>query len=775
VTGYALGIDIGTTYSAAAIWRGGQDEVVSIETHRVTVPTVVFADGRETVFGTSAVRRSDSDPAGAAREFKRRVGDPVPLILSSTPYSADRLVALFARWVTDTVVAQLGEPPTSTVVTHPANWTRFQLHLLSTSLAEVGLDAVRFLTEPEAAAYDFAAHSHLQPGQLVLVYDLGGGTFDVALLRAADDGFVHVGEAAGVERLGGIDFDEAVFQHVVRGIPADVIEGARSDETGHRALAQLRRACVEAKEELSSSSVADVSVLLPGYSKTVRVTRSEYEAMIGPLVQQTADLLRRVLEHAHITPADLSAILLVGGASRTPLVGELVSAALETPVRVDAHPKLVVARGAARWAGAEAPPSEPTGPAPRWRRWAVVGALVLAAGAAVVLGVRLATGPSEGEASDTETTIRTGSTPASTPASTAGTVAGTTVPPDDGDVTVGEIEFLGRATIPSQPGIGGTPLGGFSGIGYDETTGTYVAVSDELTMPRLNELAIDLADGELNEGDVTATQMTTLRDEGGNPLPPGTFKGDALAIADVDVSGSAPAKFVVCDEGDVASGRPPTLVAFLADGTQTGEAQQISPWYAPVPGQSGIQPNAGCSSLTAVPGLAPTTVLSGLELPLLEDAGAGSPSIARVAVSSGAGLADRHELGYPLGPTDTPQSTTPQSATHRLVELTSLGSSTVLALEISDEDGMAAVRLFEATYDESAFRDVGPDAPPPIDKKLVLDFGPAGIATAEYQGMALGPELADGRRVLIVVSDNNAGDVPTDVLAFAIRLDPRPA
>ncbi len=254
-------------------------------------------------------------------------------------------MALFARWVYDTVSAQTGEAPQSVAVTHPANWTEFQRHLLSTALEQAGVPSASLIPEPQAATIDFGSVAHLEPGQLVLVYDLGGGTFDVAILQRDAEGFSSVGVPAGVERLGGIDFDEAVFEHVMGYVPHEVVEQARNDPTGRLGLAQLRARCVEAKEALSSDVSVDIPVLLPGLSSTVRLTRQELEDMVRPMLRQTVELARQALDRAQITSEQLSALLLVGGSSRIPLVSELVGSALGAPVRVDAHPKLVVARG----------------------------------------------------------------------------------------------------------------------------------------------------------------------------------------------------------------------------------------------------------------------------------------------------------------------------------------------------------------------------------------------------------------------------------------------
>ena len=254
---YDVGIDVGTTFTAAAICRGGAVEPVALTTSRVTVPSVVFAAGDEMLFGGAAERRGAAQPDGLAREFKRRVGDPVPLMLSGSPYHADRLTALMANWVLGTVAEQLGGPAGGAVFTHPANWTEYQLGTLRNALADVGLGHAELISEPAAAAIDYAAVAEVAAGSSLLVYDLGGGTFDVALLRREGARFEHVVEPSGIERLGGIDFDEAVFQFALTTIPRPTCSSAvRQHPEGAAALIQLKRRCVEAKEALSSDAAA---------------------------------------------------------------------------------------------------------------------------------------------------------------------------------------------------------------------------------------------------------------------------------------------------------------------------------------------------------------------------------------------------------------------------------------------------------------------------------------------------------------------------------------
>lgn len=269
------------------------------------------------------------------------------------------------EWVLERVEAQEGRPPRHVVVSHPANWGRWKQDVLVEALRLVSaMPPVSMITEPEAAALHYASTDRLGPGDTIAVYDLGGGSFDLSILRAAGGGFEFVGRPEGIERLGGVDFDEVVYRHVVRhafgGDEPDLSEVATV-----AALARLREACVDAKESLSFDTRATAPVVVAGVNTTVTITWTEFEAMIRPPLQRTLDVLGRALDDAGVEPADLRAVLLIGGSSRIPLVGQLISGALGRPVAVDAHPKHPVALGAARaeWKGRA--PLRPAAPGTR--------------------------------------------------------------------------------------------------------------------------------------------------------------------------------------------------------------------------------------------------------------------------------------------------------------------------------------------------------------------------------------------------------------------------
>jgi molecular chaperone DnaK len=349
---YQLGIDLGTTFTCAAVCRSsgqrwGEPEVVTLGSRGATVPSVVFVgtDG-SIVVGEAAERRALTDPDHVVREFKRRIGDPTPVMVANRPWAPQDLSARLVRWVVDRVAEREGGPAERIAVTHPAAWGQHKKELLSTALANQGLSVI-FMAEPQAAAMSYAANERVAGGSTIAVYDFGGGTFDAAIVRKGDVDFRLVGRPEGLERLGGIDFDQVVFEHVLEGMPDAFAELDDTDPAVLSAVARIRRECTEAKEALSSDTEVSIPVMLPSSRGTVRLHRSEFEAMIGPQVEDTVAALRSAVISAGFAPDQLTAVLLVGGSSRIPLVAQLVSEQLGRPVAVDADPKNAIAKGAA--------------------------------------------------------------------------------------------------------------------------------------------------------------------------------------------------------------------------------------------------------------------------------------------------------------------------------------------------------------------------------------------------------------------------------------------
>ena len=346
--GYGLGVDLGTTFTAAAICRDDEAEIVDLGERSAVVPSVVWAspDG-STLVGEGALRRGAREPTRMAREFKRRFGDPVPLILGGAPYAAETLAARVLRHVCEIVGEREGGAPEQIVVTHPASWGEYKLDALRQAVTSAELGPIRLLGEPHAAALSYAAAERVTVGSTLLVYDLGGGTFDAAILRKTHAGFELAGPPEGLERLGGVDFDEAVLNFVRAAVSSSVKDPDLDNVVAMTMLARLRDECVAAKEALSTDTETTIPVLLPEVQTEVRLVRSEFEAMIRPPLDETLAATRRAISAAALESNEVDVVLLVGGSSRIPIVSRQVSAALHLPVAVDAHPKHGVALGAA--------------------------------------------------------------------------------------------------------------------------------------------------------------------------------------------------------------------------------------------------------------------------------------------------------------------------------------------------------------------------------------------------------------------------------------------
>jgi molecular chaperone DnaK len=357
---YTIGIDVGTSFTAAAVARGGngtyaEPESVALGSRSSTAASVVFlGESGQLLVGDSAERRAATHPDRVVREFKRRLGDTVPLVVGGESHRPEEIAATVVRWVVDRVAEREGSAADAIAVTHPASWGPYKQALLKHALTEVGLTNITFLSEPAAAAAHYASQARIEPGSTVAVYDLGGGTFDAAVVRKMDEvSFEVLGTPQGIDSLGGVDFDEVVFRHLRAGVDMPALDPTDPDVLA--AVARVRRDCTEAKEALSADTEVTIPVLLPQLHTRVRMVRSEFEGMVRDSLEDTVDALRRAVESAGIPEQDVDSVLLVGGSSRIPLVAQLVSAEFGRPIAVDADPKASIALGAARMAAAHVP------------------------------------------------------------------------------------------------------------------------------------------------------------------------------------------------------------------------------------------------------------------------------------------------------------------------------------------------------------------------------------------------------------------------------------
>ncbi|MFC5944863.1 Hsp70 family protein [Micromonospora harpali] len=360
---YVLGIDIGnTTTTASVVRRRGIDwahpEAVALDAGAASVPSVL----RLSAHGDLTVGASTSDGGGrAVRGFVRRVGDDVPVVLGGEAYPAQTLTAMLAGWVVEQVRATEGGPAEAVVVSHPAGWGPHRRELLRRALWEFEVPGVTLLPCPVTVAEGHAARGFA--GDLAAVYALGGETFEGALVRRNDDGtYAPLGLPLGLPGCGGAEFVAELTDHV-RAVLARELS-ALDGQWADAAARELPSACERAAHELSVAPQADVVLDLPTGPARVPVSRAEFEEMIRPAVRATVDLLLRAVHSAGLEPARLDGVLLAGGATRVPLVAELLHAFLPGPVQVAPDPQLVAVAGVALAARQVVAP-RPRVPAPR--------------------------------------------------------------------------------------------------------------------------------------------------------------------------------------------------------------------------------------------------------------------------------------------------------------------------------------------------------------------------------------------------------------------------
>jgi Hsp70 protein len=356
---YSLGVDLGTTTSAAALRRGSGLEVCALGDLTATMPSVALerADGSLLV-GEAAADRALYDTTLVARHVTAHLDDGEPIALDGRPHDPALLTQGLLATVIDRVRRLYGDRPQDVVLTYPL----FPLGGSPALLERVGQATVGgalLIPNPVAAVAKLAHDVEIAVGTTVAVLDLGGGTFEVTIVRRSHDGFDVVGPPGGLADLGGVEFDDAVFArvdaelgHVLQTVPRDDVEGMA-------ALRRLRVACRAAKEWLSSSPDTTVEVALPHLSTWVPIRRADLESDIRPALMAAVDTVAQTIAAAELAPADVHVALLVGGSSRIPLFGELVASRLGLPIVADPFPELTVALGAALFGSDGPPPPAP--------------------------------------------------------------------------------------------------------------------------------------------------------------------------------------------------------------------------------------------------------------------------------------------------------------------------------------------------------------------------------------------------------------------------------
>ena len=344
---HIIGIDLGTTNSEVAVVQDGKVQVIDVDGAQLLPSVVGLADDGALLVGQVAHNQYALYPERTVRSIKRRMGEDEKVQMGEQTYTPQEISALILHRLKRAAEQYLGESVAKAVITVPAYFSDAQRQATRDAGELAGLEVVRIINEPTAAALAYEAGHDTTKN--ILVYDLGGGTFDVSIVRLSRE-VTEVLASHGNNRLGGDDFDTRIAEYLVERLKAE----QRVDPGENRvAMARINRAAETAKITLSDAPYARIMEehLLEHSGKPVHLSveldRLEYEEMIAPFIDETLEAVHIALEGAGLTVADLEEVLLVGGATRTPLVQRRLEEELGMAPRSEVDPDLCVATGAA--------------------------------------------------------------------------------------------------------------------------------------------------------------------------------------------------------------------------------------------------------------------------------------------------------------------------------------------------------------------------------------------------------------------------------------------
>ena len=342
-----VGIDLGTTNSEVALVRDGQPRVFAEDGDPILPSFVGLAEDGRLLVGKAAKNQWVLAPERTIKSIKRKMGQDVKVRLGDQEYRPQEISAMILRALRDRAARELGQPVAKAVITVPAYFNDGQRQATREAGELAGLEVVRILNEPTAASLTYdPSHQMLRR---MLVYDLGGGTFDVSIVQAQES-VVEVLASHGDTQLGGDDFDELLLKRLCDRFQEENGVDLRANLVSR---ARALRAAEEAKKQLSFHPFARIEEEFIAEKEgqplhlNVEVSRTEFEELIRPLLDRTMDCVQRALTDAKLTPSNIDKVVLVGGSTRTPLVSQMLEERLNQPAHQEVNPDLVVAMGAA--------------------------------------------------------------------------------------------------------------------------------------------------------------------------------------------------------------------------------------------------------------------------------------------------------------------------------------------------------------------------------------------------------------------------------------------
>ena len=342
-----IGIDLGTTNSCVAVYDGGEAKVITNPEGMRTTPSVVAFKNGDIIVGQKAKNQMVTNK-DTISSIKRKMGTSEKVSANGKEYSPEEISAMILGDLKKTAEAYLGETVNKAVITVPAYFNDAQRQATKNAGKIAGLEVERIINEPTAAALAYGLDKQ-DKNQTVLVYDLGGGTFDVSILELGD-GVFEVKSTSGNNHLGGDDFDERVMDYIVSEFKKESGVDLTKDKM---AMQRVKDAAEKAKKDLSGMTTTEIS--LPFISQgtdgpihlNMSLTRAKFEDLISDLVESTTEPVRKALKDANLSAKDIDKVLLVGGSTRIPCVQELVKKELNKEPSKEVNPDEVVAMGAA--------------------------------------------------------------------------------------------------------------------------------------------------------------------------------------------------------------------------------------------------------------------------------------------------------------------------------------------------------------------------------------------------------------------------------------------
>ena len=325
--GKIIGIDLGTTNSCVAVMEGGEPTVIANAEGDRTTPSVVgFNKDGERLVGKIAKRQAIANPEDTIISIKREMGTNMKVKAHGKEYSPQEISAMILTKLKNDAEAYLGEKVTQAVITVPAYFTDSQRQATKDAGKIAGLDVLRIINEPTAAALAYGLDKGENKNQKILVYDLGGGTFDVSILEIGD-GVFEVLSTAGDNRLGGDDFDNEIMKLLINDFKSNTGIDLSNDKL---AMQRLKEAAEKAKIDLSATTKTNISLPFIAFDSTgpknldFELTRAKFDSITEYLVNKTVDKMRQALKDAKLTYSNIDKVLLVGGSTRIPAVEAVV-------------------------------------------------------------------------------------------------------------------------------------------------------------------------------------------------------------------------------------------------------------------------------------------------------------------------------------------------------------------------------------------------------------------------------------------------------------------